>query len=174
MKDFTCVLEYRLPISHKYVVKLLSAEKDLFQDEKIQFLFPIKSDFTAEQGDIELSVSFTKVYLDDQGSSIEVVRKINDTKITVTPTSAWEDYVPSTELGAISSAILELQSKLEQQKEYAEILSQNKVDDIQIDERNSKLVVSSNGEPVGEGIDLNDLGDILADKTKEGMVKVLI
>lgn len=70
--------------------------------------------------------------------------------------------------------ILELQGKIEQEKEYAEILAQNKVDDIKIDNEKNRLVVSSKGETVGEGIDLNDLGDILADTTKEGLVKVII
>lgn len=174
MKDFTCLFEYRMPISHKYVTKILTAEEALFQDEKVQYLFPIDSSFTSEQGELELSISFIKLILDADGNKIEVVRKVNDTKINIIPTAAWEDYIPSTDLGAMEKLILELQGKIEQEKEYAEILAQNKVDDIKIDNEKNRLVVSSKGETVGEGIDLNDLGDILADTTKEGLVKVII
>lgn len=112
--------------------------------------------------------------MDADGNKIEVIRKVNDTKINIIPTAAWEDYIPSTDLGAMEKLILELQGKIEQEKEYAEILAQNKVDDIKIDNEKNRLVVSSKGETVGEGIDLNDLGDILADTTKEGLVKVII
>ena len=51
-------------------------------------------------------------------------------------------------------------------------LSDEKLDDIKLDITSNEIYGTSNGKKKGEGIKLSDLGDAIADNTKDGMVVI--
>ena len=59
-------------------------------------------------------------------------------------------------------------------KDIAEALYNTKADDLVIDRIAKKLKVSANGVAVGEGVNLADLGDEVAEANDNGLIKVII
>lgn len=152
MSNFTCTLEYVLPISKKYIVEVLRCSEDLY-DEKLEYLLPINTKITSEPGKIQLKLTFTWLELDADGNTNEYVRKTTSTILKVIPTEMWSDYIASTDLDSISQIMLELQGKIDQEQAIVNQMIENQVDDLIITDDNI-LHVSAGGRPLGEGADV--------------------
>lgn len=176
MKDFTATMEYLLPVSKKYKSEELTLNNEEYETESGQFMLeyivPFDTGMTAEAGDIEVQLTFTKLVLDENGNDTQYVRKTNTAFITVLPISAWSDVIPDEALTAIDQRIIRTQAQINELADLAGIVATSKADNITLTD--TTLQLTANGEEIGNAIDLNELGDTLTDATHEGLVKVVI
>ena len=102
MSEFSCMMEYILPCSKKYLVDVLV--EDVPNDETVDdvyenyvvYKFDVDSDLTSEPGDIEVQFTFAKAAIvDEYGIEIEPerLRKTKKTKITIVPIAKWSDIM---------------------------------------------------------------------------------
>lgn len=102
MSEFSCMMEYILPCSKKYLVDVLVEDvpndeivDDVYENYVI-YKFDVDSDLTSEPGDIEVQFTFAKAAIvDEYGIEIEPerLRKTKKTKITIVPIAKWSDIM---------------------------------------------------------------------------------
>lgn len=102
MSEFSCMMEYILPCSKKYLVDVLvedvpnSETIDDVYENYVVYKFDVDSDLTSEPGDIEVQFTFAKApVVDEYGIEIEPerLRKTKKTKITIVPIAKWSDIM---------------------------------------------------------------------------------
>jgi len=102
MSEFSCMMEYILPCSKKYLVDVLvedvppvDSEDDIYKDYVV-YKYDVDSDLTSEPGDIEVQFTFAKApVVDEYGIEIEPerLRKTKKTKIIIVPIAKWSDIM---------------------------------------------------------------------------------
>lgn len=102
MSEFSCMMEYILPCSKKYLVDVLvedvppvDSEDDVYKDYVV-YKYEVDSELTSEPGDIEVQFTFAKAaVVDTYGIEIEPerLRKTKKTKITIVPIAKWSDIM---------------------------------------------------------------------------------
>lgn len=102
MSEFSCMMEYILPCSKKYLVNVLvedvpnSETVDDVYENYVVYKFDVDSELTSEPGDIEVQFTFAKAAIvDEYGIEIEPerLRKTKKTKITIIPIAKWSDVM---------------------------------------------------------------------------------
>ena len=151
MRNYTCLLEYRTPISEKYTPVILTPSTDLYRD-MLEYTAPITTDFTAEIGSLELKFIFTWLEMDSDGKFIEHSRKTSSTAVTIIPVEQWSDYCASSDLDNIVQAILAQQAQNaqslainEQMYMYAQQIANTKYG-LSYDKDNNELHLEKNGQ----------------------------
>lgn len=176
MTQFTANMEYVLPVSKKYKSEILTLSEERYETESgefmLEYLVPFDTGLTSEAGDIEIQLTFVKVDMDEEGQGTQYVRKTSTCVVKVLPISAWSDIVPDEALTAIDQRIVATQTQINELVDIADNLDMTKADNMKL--TNTTLRLTANGEDIGDGIDLNELGDVLTDATTEGLVKVVI
>lgn len=119
LTGYTVVMEYTLPVSHSYRTEFLTLSKERYKDY-LQYVLPVDTDLTSEVGEIEFSITFSKVELDEYGNNIQRVRKIDPGKIYICPTAAWSDIIPDEALSALDQRILKLDAQMQELYELSE------------------------------------------------------
>ena len=125
LTDLVCILEYKLPISHKYTPLPLMPSEELYKG-KLQYILDIDTKFTSEVGNVELQLRWVKPEMIANGTVKEYVRITGSIAVTILKVNQWDDYIPSSELSNITRMILENKAYGEQIKLYAESLITNK------------------------------------------------
>ena len=102
MSEFSCMMEYILPCSKKYLVDVLvedvpnePSDDDIYKDYVV-YKYDVDSELTSEPGDIEVQFTFAKApVVDEYGIEIEPerLRKTKKTKITIVPIAKWSDIM---------------------------------------------------------------------------------
>lgn len=147
----------------------------------------VDSKLTLLAGDI--TIKLTMDYIDYAGQTtsdsddeeapeptpVHHVLNSDDTKITIKPVADYYSIVPDESLSYINNKIAELDAKQKEIEATAEIYDKTKADNIvlHVDKFGQSIYLTSNGHKVGDEIDLNTLGDSLADWTEAGLVKVI-
>lgn len=170
MSKFTCLMEYILPISKKYHAEILSLSEERYE-EFLQYFVPFDTALTSENGDIEIQLTFSNVELDENGEPTQYVRKTTATTITIVPISAWSDIIPDDALNAIDQRIIKTDAQIQALNEIADELDKNKADNIKLSD--DSLQLTSNGEEIGNKINLGSLEDSLIKNSKDGTLKVV-
>lgn len=75
MDGFTAVLEYRLPVSKAYHTEILIVQPEIYKEDYLEYRLPFDTNLTAEAGEIELQLTFTKAEINDDGTTTQYVRK---------------------------------------------------------------------------------------------------
>ena len=178
MSDFTVTMEYILPVSKKYITEILVKSNEPYNSkinkEMLEYTLPFDTKLTREPGDIKVQLTFTKIELDEYGNNIQYVRKISETTIHITSTSAWSDIIPDEALNAIDQRIIKTDAQIKALEELNEVTATTKADNIKLDEETNDIYLTANGEKIGDSINLSDLGTTLAENTKEGLIKMII
>ena len=177
MFDYDCTLEYLTPISHKYKVEKLTMDDSLYyptdnSQPYVRYLLPFDTKLTAENGDIEMQLTFTSLDVNEDGQQVQYVRKTSSCKITIIPITAWSDVIPDEALTEIDQKILELQGLVKTINDLAISIDTEKADDIAV--KDDYLTLLANGEEIGTKINLEDLGEGISESTNDGLIKVLI
>lgn len=154
MAEFTVVLEYLLPVSRRYKNEILSLSSSNYNGY-LKYTLPIDTELTAEAGEIELMLTFIMSTLDEFGKSVQRVRKISGTSITVTPISAWSDIIPDSALTALDQRIIKTDAQLRAISELADTYYYSKADDLKYDGENSTLQLMAAGKEIGKKVVLN-------------------
>ena len=179
MTDFTVTMEYVLPVSKKYVTETLILKLDeegktaLYKD-KLEYCLKFDTNLTAEAGDIEVQLTFTKTELDEEGNATQYVRKTSPCTITIVPITAWSDIVPDSALTALDQRILKIDEQIQALADSAVLYTNDKADNIVLDTETHEIYLTANGEPIGDRITVDELGESLVDVKDEGLIQVII
>ena len=160
MSDATVLLEYILPVSHRYGSMILRKDRDGYK-EYLKYCLPdndeLNTTFTSEAGELLLKLSFIKVDLDTEGRPVQLVRKIAPAyKLTVVPNEAWSDIIPDDALDALDQRIIKIDAQIKQLNEHHETLEQTKADNIKYDESDNSLQLMSGVSTIGDKVTLKD------------------
>lgn len=156
MTKATITLEYRTPISNKYVAKILNQSEELYKN-KVEFLLPITSELTKEIGNLELTVNFTYLEQDVEGNFIERVRPIGVTHVEIEDTPRWSDYIPSVDLDNLSQIMMQNQAIANQNKENIEAMNKMMPQNLEVDADNKSIhLVNEFGEQIGDSVAVGD------------------
>ena len=160
LREFVCTLEYKLPISNKYVPVILQPSKELYK-EMLVYTLDVDTMITAEVGNVELKLTWMKLEMNSDGTFKERCRIVPHAILEVLPVAQWSDYIPSVELNNLTQIVLAEKAYAEQIKEYAEQLQEmgqmfmlDKADTITYDKSDNSVQLESMGEPIGEKITL--------------------
>lgn len=159
MRNFIVSLEYVLPVSRKYRQEFLVLSQDTYK-EHLKYILPIDTQLTDEAGEIELKLTFILSDLDENGKSIQRVRKITSTRITVVPTSAWSDVIPDEALDALDQRIIKIDAQVKAIEEYNNTIAATKADNIRYTESENALQLMSGDMSIGDKIILKNSGVI--------------
>ncbi len=151
MQNYTCVLEYRTPISEKYTPVILTPSEELYKG-KLEYTLPIDLKLTSEIGNLELKFIFTWLEMNPNGTFTEHSRKTLTTTVYIIPVSQWSDYVASSDLDSIVQMMLTIQAQNEQMKDYTESFIATKADGIAKDSDTNEIYLTSNGVKLGKGV----------------------
>lgn len=158
MDGFTAVLEYRLPVSKAYHTEILVVQPEIYKDDYLEYRLPFDTNLTAEAGEIELQLTFTKAILNDDGTTTQYVRKTLPTQIVITPIASWADMIPDAALTALDQRIIALDLAQEQLAQLAQLLNTGKADNIVIE--GDQLQLTSNGVKIGDAVTVNQTYNI--------------
>lgn len=154
---------------------------------KLEYKLKFDTNLTAEPGDIEIQLTFIKTDLveeivtDEEGNevtkhkAIQYVRKTSPCKITIVPISAWSDMIPDEALTALDNRLAQVDAQIKALADTATVFTNEKADNIKLDTETSEIYLTANGEPLGDRISIDELGDVIIESEEdEGMISVII
>lgn len=157
MTEFTVMMEYLRPVSREYVSEILVRQDDLYKN-CLDLRVPFDTGLTREAGDVEVQLTFVKVGLDEDGNSVQQVRKTKSTKVTITPISAWSDIIADSALNAVDQRLVQAEAMIGAMNDLSQILYEEKADNIRYDEEGQYIQLTANGVPIGDRIQLHMSG----------------
>lgn len=131
MSEFTVSIEYVLPVSKRYCNELLTLSEDVYNGY-LKYELPIDTKLTCEPGDIELTMTFLLADADEYGNSVQRVRKVSGTKITITPVTAWSDIIPDSALSALDQRIIKTDAQIKALEELNNTIYQTLEDGLPV------------------------------------------
>lgn len=158
MSVFSVLLEYILPTSRSYHSLELIQDKKGYK-EYLKYVVPLDSNLSSESGDIQLQLSFIYVGLDSDGNDVQKVRKTRPATLHITPIANWGDIIPDASLAAIDQRIIKTQAQIKELGYYAEIISENQVDNLKFDDKSDTLQLMAKNKPVGNKVSVKDMLD---------------
>lgn len=158
MSVFSVILEYILPSSKSYHSIELVKDKEGYE-EYLKYTVPLDSNLSSEAGDIELQLSFIYVGLNADGNGVQRVRKTRPAKLHITPIAAWSDIIPDASLAAIDQRIIMTQAQIKELGYYAEVLSENQVNNLEYNCESDTLQLMAGRKPVGNKVSVRDILD---------------
>lgn len=154
MSTCTVVMEYILPISKKYHSDILELSEEGYQ-EYLKYVVPIDSKLTAETGEVDLQLTFIYSDLDENGESIQRVRKTSTAKVNIVPISAWSDIIPDAALGALDQRIIKMDAQIKELLNLSDAYDAAKADNIAYDADKQTLQLLSGENKIGDEVSLN-------------------
>lgn len=152
MADFTVMLEYMLPVSHKYRTELLQAAPDLYKD-RLEYKLPFDTALTQEAGDVEMQLTFTCVKMDEAGQATQYVRKTSTVIVPIVSIAAWSDVIADEALTALDQRLIQTDAMIQALNDIGEVLYREKADSLVYE--NKKLQLTSLGKRIGDLVDLD-------------------
>lgn len=154
MSACTVVMEYILPISKKYYSDILELSEERYQ-EYLKYVVPIDSKLTTEVGEVELQLTFIYSDLDENGESVQRVRKTSTAKLNIVPISAWSDIIPDSALGALDQRIIKMDAQIKELLDLGDAYDAAKADNITYDADKQTLQLLSGVNKIGDEVSLN-------------------
>lgn len=173
MADFDFIMEYRTPISHTYNYKALTLTDPSYKNDYLRYTIDIDTDLTSENGELELNLKFVGTFMQQDGTVLQQVRELAPCTLTIIPVVSWFT-APDEALNTLTQMIIANQQNIKATADLAGILNQSKADNIKLDKDAKELYLESNGTKTGNSINLEELGDEIAEATKKGLVRVNI
>lgn len=171
MAECTAYLEYLTPINHKIGQVVLEIADENYENDYLLYKMKIDTNLTNEVGQVQFRVHFIQVEMNGEGKVTTPVRQTDSFIMTVIPISDWFS-APDELLSALDQRLITNQQTIKAMADLQNTLSDEKLDDIKLDITSNEIYGTSNGEKKGDGIKLSDLGDAIADNTKDGMVVI--
>lgn len=107
--------------------------------------------------------------------TVQYVRKTSPCKITIVPISAWADLIPDEALTALDRRLAKVDAQIKALADTAVVFTNEKADNIKLDTETSEIYLTANGEPLGDRISIDELGDVIIEAEEdEGMIQVII
>lgn len=169
--NYTVLMEYKLPISHEVKLEMLTLEDGNYNDNYLLYRLPLVTDFTKENGNVEIQLTIIGLAMDADGNTVEIVRKISPFNVPIIPISNWFT-VPDSELDVLTQYYLAAQQQIHALNDLVTIVNQSKADSIKLDVVDGELYLTSNGNKIGQGVSVEELGNEITERTSEGTVKI--
>lgn len=157
MSEFTVTMEYVLPVSREYRTETLIKSDELYKD-KLEYTLPFDTQLTKEHGKIEVQLTFTKVELNADGTSVQRVRKTSPTTITIVPISAWSDIIADNALSALDQRLIQVDAAIAAINDMNNYLDETKADNIVVNKDTNTIQLTSNGMLIGNQIKYSSCG----------------
>ena len=157
MKDFTVVLEYLSPVSHKYRTEFLTNDAAGYNGY-LKYTLPFDTNLTAEAGSVEILLTFLLTELNENGKSVQRVRKISGTTIDVVPISAWSDIIPDCALSALDQRIIKMDAQIKALNETSAVMIDSKADNITYDESTNAIQLKAGDKLIGDRVIISSVG----------------
>ena len=149
MSDFTCTMEYVLPVSREYKTETLVKSGELYKDN-LEFKLPFDTNLTKEAGKVEVQLTFTRVSVDADGNSKQQVRKTTPATITIVPVSAWSDIIADNALSALDQRLIQVDAMINAANEINQYLYETKADNIKYNPVDQTVQLTANGQTIGD------------------------
>lgn len=170
LSDFEVRLKY-VDQSNEVHIEVLTKSEDLSTDEYSYYLLPIDSNLTRFAGDITLCLTLSKVDMEEMK---EYSLNTGETTVTITPLADYYKFVSDESLSVIDRKMNELNVKLEAMDKIAATYDEGKADNIKLDKETSELYLTSHDKEIGDKIAINELGDTIAEQTKDGLIPIIL
>lgn len=157
MADFTVVLEYLSPVSHKYRTEFLTRSEENYNGY-LKYNLPVNTTLTAEAGSVEILLTFLLVELDENGKGIQRTRKITGANINIVPISAWSDIIPDCALSTLDQRIIKMDAQIKALNEMSAVMADSKADNITYDEETNALQLKSGDKLIGDRVVISNVG----------------
>ena len=157
----SAMLEYVSPVSKTYRTEYLILQSERYK-EHLVYILPVDTKLTAESGEIELQITFTKVELNpDNGQPFERVRKTKPCKINVFPIANWSQFIADESLTALDQRIVQIQAAQEAMNETQKQIMEWQSNIIDDEHVSDKTTYSS--KKIEEFIDPTELEEAVSD-----------
>lgn len=157
MADFTVVLEYLSPVSHKYRTEFLTRSEEDYNGY-LKYNLPVNTTLTAEAGSVEIMLTFLLVELDENGKGVQRTRKITGTSINIVPISAWSDIIPDCALSTLDQRIIKMDAQIKALNETSAVMADSKADNITYDEETNALQLKAGDKLIGDKVVISNVG----------------
>ena len=97
-----------------------------------------------------------------------------ETTITIAPLSDYYKFVSDKSLSVIDQKVNELNVKLEVIDKMATTYNESKADNIKLDKDTSEIYLTAHDKQIGDKIAINDLGNVIAEETKDGLIPIIL
>lgn len=170
---FNLVMEYLKPVSKKVKIETLTLVDSDYEGDYLRYCLPLNTEVTEEPGEVEINLTYMGVSLDEDGKSHEHICPFAPTYLTIVPISSWftASDEAMTQLAEIYTAN---QRQIQALSDLANMLNQNKADDIKLDIESGEIYVVSGTKKLGTGIMLEELANEITEVAgnSEGNVKI--
>lgn len=171
MAECTAYLEYLTPINHKIGQVVLEIADENYENDYLLYKMKIDTNLTNEVGQVQFRVHFIQVEMNEEGKVITPVRQTDSFIMTVIPISDWMT-LPDNLLSDLDQRLIVMQQTNKAMADLQNTLAEDKLDDIKLDVEAGTLYGTSSGVRKGTGVKISDLGDAIANDTKDGMVVI--
>ena len=171
MAECTAYLEYLTPINHKIGQVILEIADENYENDYLLYKMKIDTNLTNEVGQVQFRVHFIQVEMNEEGKVTTPVRQTDSFIMTVIPISDWMT-LPDNLLSGLDQRLIVMQQTNKAMADLQNTLAEDKLDDIKLDVEAGTLYGTSGGVRKGTGVKISDLGDAVADDTKDGMVVI--
>lgn len=173
MKNFEFWMLFKPTDGHEFKMELLKLVDENYKNDYLRYTTDFDTNLTKDAGTIEIQLKFVNEEMNSDGQVTQRVRNIEKFTIDITSVDNWF-VAPDSALDTLTQLLLANRQNVQALKDIAEALYNTKADDLVIDKIAKKLKVSANGVAVGEGVNLADLGDEVAEANDNGLIKVII
>ncbi len=151
MSDYTVLLEYLLPVSKSYQTEFLQKADELYKN-KLEYTLPFDTNLTSEAGDIEMHLTFYKVEMQPDGTTLQHVRKVGPGVVHIVSLSDWSAIIPDKALTPLDQRIIALEALNQAMIDRLNASLDNKADNLRYED--DKLQLTSGGKPIGNVVEI--------------------
>jgi len=170
LSDFTTVLKY-VDQGNEVHSEILVKDEELYKENYLKYTLPIDTSLTRFAGDIKICLTLNKVDMEEMK---EYSLNTGETTITITPLSDYYKFVSDKSLSVIDQKVNELNVKLEAIDKMATTYDGTKADNIKLDKDTSEIYLTAHDKQIGDKITINDLGNVIAEETKDGLIPIIL
>lgn len=170
LSDFTAVLKY-VDQGNEVHSEILIQDEELYKESYLRYTLPIDTNLTRFAGDIKLCLTLNKVDMEEMK---EYSLNTGETTITIASLSDYYSFISDKSLSVIDQKVNELNVKLEAIDKMATTYDETKADNIKLDKGTSEIYLTAHDKQIGNKITINDLGNVIAEETKDGLIPIIL
>ena len=170
LSDFMAILKY-VDQGNEVHSEILIQDEELYKDSYLRYTLPIDTNLTRFAGDIKLCLTLNKVDMEEMK---EYSLNTGETTITIAPLSDYYSFISDKSLSVIDQKVNELNVKLEAIDKMATTYDETKADNIKLDKDTSEIYLTAHDKQIGDKSTINDLGNVIAEETKDGLIPIIL
>lgn len=170
LSDFEVRMKY-IDQSNEAHIEVLTKDEDLSTDDFSYYLLPVDTNLTRFAGDIKIHLTLSKTDMEEMK---EYSLNTGEITVTITPLADYYKFISDDSLSVIDQRMNELNVKLEAIDKMATAYDEGKADNIKLDKDTSEIYLTAKDKQIGDKIAINDLGDTIAEQTKDGLIPIIL